>query len=251
MKINFLKKIIGALGYKLVEKNLVKNKRILNDKFFNLDMILNHLFLSNNIKDIIQIGSNDGKRFDPINKYLNIYDTKTIFVEPIKEYFDKLKLNYSQKKNSIFENIAISSIDGEIDIFKVSDKNIKYYDDHIAGISSLDKNHLIKHKVRRKHISVEKVNCLTLRSLIKKHNIVNLDLLLLDVEGHEGIILNDFFDNVKFRPTIIFEYIHIDNKIFSDVLRKIKLNNYLYSDFDENLICFPAEKSEIFKLSSF
>ena len=74
---------------------------------------------------------------------------------------------------------------------------------------------------------------------------------MIDVEGHEGIIINDFFSNVKLRPIIIFEYIHIENKIFSQVLKNITHNNYLYSDFNENLICFPSEKNKYFKLSNF
>ena len=37
----FLKKIINFLGYKLVDKNLIKNERLLsNYSYLNLDMIL-------------------------------------------------------------------------------------------------------------------------------------------------------------------------------------------------------------------
>ena len=86
-----IKKIISWFGYKLVEKNYIKNRRTLSKNFFDLDKILNHIFSNNLAKNIIQIGANDGKRFDPLNKYLIKYETKTIFVEPIKEHFEKLK----------------------------------------------------------------------------------------------------------------------------------------------------------------
>jgi len=250
MKSNFFKKILGIFGFKLIEKNLIKNKRLLKDKYLNLDLILDHIFVNHNIRNIIQIGSNDGKRFDPLNKFLQKNDAKTIFVEPIKKYYDKLKKNYAERKNSIFENSAISENDGVLEIFKVNENNLKFYDDHVAGISSFDKKHLLKHNVKDKHISTEKVNTLTIKSLIEKHNLKDIDLLFVDVEGHEGIIINNFFRTIDYRPIIIFEYIHINNNLFSNVLKNLKSNNYFYTDFEENLFCFPEEKKFIFKLSN-
>ena len=244
------KKIISWFGYKLIEKNYIKNRRILSKNYFDLDNILDHLFSNNIAKSIIQIGANDGKRFDPLNKYLNKYETKTIFVEPIKEHFEKLKKNYLGKNNCIFENSAISDFDGFTEIFKVNENNLNLYDDHIAGISSFEKNHLIKHNVKSKHISSDKVNTLTIKSLIEKHHINNFDLLFIDVEGHEGKIILNFFHSINLRPIIIFEYIHVENTIFDKLIKELDLRNYFYSKFDENLICFPEEKKNIFKLSN-
>lgn len=245
----YLAKIVGIFGFKLVEKNLIKNKRLLINNYYSLDLILNHLFLNNNIKDVIQIGSNDGDRFDPLNKYLNKYQTNTIFVEPIKKYFEKLKKNYSNKKNYIFENSAISNKNGIYEMYKVNEKNLNLYDDHVAGISSFNKSHLLKHSVKKKHIISEKVNSLTVSSLMKKYDIKNLDLLFMDVEGHEGVILNNFFENIELRPIIVFEFIHIKNDIFEKIVENLKSKKFLYSEFNENLICFPEEKKHMFELN--
>ena len=215
-----VKKIISWFGYKLVEKNYIKNERILSKNFFDLDKILNHLFENNLVKYIIQIGANDGKRFDPLNKYLIKYETKTVFVEPIKKYFEKLKSNYLNKNGCIFENSAISDFDGYEKIFKVNENYLNLYDDHIAGISSFDKNHLIKHGVKLKHILSDKVNTLTIKSLIQKYKIDNFDLLFIDVEGHEGKIILNFLQLVDIRPIIIFEYIHVENKIFDKLIKE-------------------------------
>lgn len=250
MNNKLLGKLAGIFGYKLIEKNLLKNQRALKNKYFNIDLILNHLFTNHNIKNIIQIGANDGKRFDPIHKFLQKEKTNALFVEPIKEHFEKLKKNYSNKKNFIFENSAISDVEGFFNIFKVNEENLKFYDDHVAGISSFNRDHLIKHKVEKKHISEEKIKCISIKTLIEKYSINNIDLLFIDVEGHEGIIINDFFKSTNFRPVIIFEYIHVSNEIFLKVLDNLKTNNYFYSDFGENLVCFPSEKEFFFKLSS-
>ena len=88
-----LKKIVGALDYKLVEKNLIKNNRLVNSKsILNLNLILKKIFDSQKIECLIQIGANDGNRFDELNKFIKEYRIKSILVEPINEYFEDLLL---------------------------------------------------------------------------------------------------------------------------------------------------------------
>ena len=250
MNKKILGKISSIFGYKLIDKDLVKNKRLLSKKVLNLDYFLNHFFSIKFIKDIIQIGANDGNRFDPLTKYLKEYNTNTVFVEPIKKYFEILKNNYSNKNNFYFENSVISNINGLIDIYKVAEKNLKFYDDHISGISSIDKNHLLKHGVKRGHIEKEKINSITIIDLINKYKLNNLDLLFLDVEGAEGEIISNFFETSDLRPIVIFEFIHIKNYIFEECINLLNKKNYIYFDIDENIICIPTEKRKIIKLSN-
>ena len=95
MYYKILKKIVGTLGFKLAEKNTVKNDRLISsNSYLKIDRILNYLFLSNKLKTIIQIGANDGIRFDNLNKFIKKYKTKSILVEPIKNNFDQLKKNF-------------------------------------------------------------------------------------------------------------------------------------------------------------
>ena len=68
-------KIIGWFGYKLFNKNYVKNLKSLSEySKLNLDYILGKIFERNNIESLVQIGANDGLRFDHLKKYL--YDKK-------------------------------------------------------------------------------------------------------------------------------------------------------------------------------
>ena len=109
MQFKLLKKIVGLFGYKIISKDFIKNNRLLdNNEFISLNEILNFLFESKNINSLIQIGANDGLRFDYINKYIKKYLPKTVLVEPVKDYFEDLKKNYKDFNNIIFENLAIS-----------------------------------------------------------------------------------------------------------------------------------------------
>ena len=237
-----LKKIVGAFDYKLVEKNLIKNNRLIHSRsILNLNLILKKIFDNQKIKCLIQIGANDGSRFDELNIFIKKYKIKSVLVEPINEYFEDLKRNYKNFENVYFENSAITVGTKKKEIFVVNNKNINDYDEHIKGISSFDKNHLIKHGVKSNHILKKKINCISILNLLKKYNISNLDILFIDAEGYDGDILIDFFNSSTQEPILIFEYIHIKNKIFKDLVSILTNKKYSYFNINENLICLPKK----------
>jgi len=237
-----LKKFVGVFDYKLVEKNLIKNNRLIHSKsILNLNLVLKKIFDNQKIKCLIQIGANDGSRFDELNIFIKKYKIKSVLVEPINEYFEDLKRNYKNFENVHFENSAITVGAKEKEIFVVNNKNIKDYDEHIKGISSFDKNHLIKHGVKSSHIFKKKINCISILNLLKKYNISDLDILFIDAEGYDGDILIDFFNSSKHEPILIFEYIHIENKILKDLVSILTKKNYSYFNINENLICLPKK----------
>ena len=237
-----LKKIVGALNYKLVEKNLIKNNRLVNSKsILNINLILEKIFDNQKIESLVQIGANDGNRFDELNKFIKQYKIKSILVEPINEYFEDLKRNYQNFENVYFENSAITVGAENKEIFAVNNNNLKDYDEHIKGINSFDKNHLIKHGVKSNHIIKKKINCISISNLLEKYNITNLDILFIDAEGYDGDILIDFLNNSKHEPILIFEYIHVKNKILQKLINLLSKKKYSYFDINENLICLPKK----------
>ena len=247
MRHKLLKKLIGALGYKLINKNGVKNERLLgNYNYLNLPKVLEHLTKNKLVQSIIQIGANDGDRFDDLNIYIKKYKIKSILVEPIKENFEELKNNYNNFENIIFENSAIS-VGNEISfLYKVKSNYLDQYGEHIKGISSFNKNHLINHGVKNSHIEKQIINSLSINELLNKHKVENFDLLFLDAEGYDGNILNDFLTNNFIKPYIIFEYIHIDNKVFEILIQKLIKQKYKFFNINENIICVPEEKDFLF-----
>ena len=247
--IKLIKKICGLAGFKLIDKDLIKNERIVSKfSYRNLNDIINKLFSNNLINSLIQIGANDGLRFDILNKYIKEYSPKAILVEPILKNFEDLKSNYYNQNNIFFENSVIS-VNNEVGfLFKVDEKKLKFYSDHVIGISSFDKTHLIKHGISRFHIRKEKVNSISFIKLIKKYSIKNLDLLMIDAEGYDGNIVIDFLSNSSLRPIIVFEYIHIKNKLFEKMIDLINSKNYFLFKVDENLVCFPKENNHLKKL---
>jgi len=245
MKHKFFKKIAGIFGYKLIDKNHVKNNRVLeNTTYLNSEKIFNFLFDQKKINCLIQIGANDGLRFDNLNYYIKKYKTKSILVEPIKKNFEDLKNNYKEYNNIIFENLAIS-VNNEISyLYKVNPLKLKkYLGDHYIGITSFDRNHLIKHGVKKNDIIKEKVNSISINNLIIKHNLNKFDLLFVDAEGYDADIVSDFLSYSLIRPIIIFEYLHVPNKKFEHLVNQLGEKKYVYFSLSENMFCFPVENS--------
>lgn len=240
MYFKLLKKIIGILGFKIISKNFIKVEReINNNNCFSLDKILINLFKEKNITGLIQIGANDGLRFDSINKYIKQYKTKSILVEPIKEYFDQLKINYKNYENIFFENLAIS-VNNQVDyLFKVKKEDLKKYGEHIKAISSFDLNHLVRHGVKKRHIIREKIKSISIKNLFEKYDF-DINLLLIDAEGYDANIVIDLLQNSSFRPIIIFEYIHVQYSYIQILKKLLKEKNYKYIKVNENLVCFPS-----------
>ena len=135
-----LKKIVGVFDYKLVEKNLIKNTRDISSYTkLNLKNLIENYIKNYGINYLIQIGANDGKRFDEINFFIKKYKIKSLLVEPIESYFQKLKNNYKDLDFVKFENSAIS-VENEISyLFNVKEKYLNNYDDHINALASFDK----------------------------------------------------------------------------------------------------------------
>ena len=248
MRHKLLKKIIGIFGYKLIEKNFSKNDRIISGKsFLKITKLLDVIFADKKINNLIQIGANDGVRFDLLNFYIKKYRCKSLLVEPIKENFEKLKKNYKNCNFVTFENSAISVTEDIQQIYKVGTKYLDKYSDHIPGISSFDKKHLIKHGVKNHHIINEPVSSINMHALIKKYNLNSLDLLYIDAEGYDGNIAIDFLTNTLIRPIIILEYIHIQNEIFKNLVSILEEEQYTFFTINENLICYPFNDKKFIK----
>ena len=248
MKNKILKKIFGIIGYKLVDKEFVKNERLISSKsYLKIERLLDILFNEKKIYNIIQIGANDGVRFDILNSYIKKYKTKSILVEPIKQNYEKLKENYKDCNFIFFENSAIS-VNNEISfLYKVDEKYIKCYGNHIPGITSFNKEHLIKHGVKNRHIVYETVSSISMKDLITKHQLKSLDLLYIDTEGYDGKIVIDFLTTANFKPVIILEFIHIKNIVFQLLIKILEEKKYKLFMIDENLVCYPEHDIKYIK----
>jgi FkbM family methyltransferase len=178
---------------------------------------------------VLQIGSFIG---NTENDYIFNTLTETdsaIFVEPIFEYYEKLKNNYNQKypnNNFTFLNIACSDKKEKIKLYKpIKNESVQEWVDQLTSVLPF---HTTNHNV---NVQIEEVDvdANTLQGIIDEYSVTELDILSVDTEGHDYEILS-VFDFKKLKPKkIVFEHKHIDgtNKTFG--LKYYKLINYFFS----------------------
>jgi len=173
---------------------------------------LNSIFLDLDSKDTVkflQIGANDGKtNCDPIYEYvIKSNKWRGVLVEPLDFVFSRLKLNYSSRSDLIFENAAISDDQSEKIFYYVS-SDIKRHMPKIknaTGLNGFNKDNIVRYhgKEIEPHIKSQVFKTITIKELISKHKINQLDILLIDVEGHEWEVIKSL-SLKELTPEIIF-----------------------------------------------
>ena len=224
----FIKNVISHFRIQKPTKRDLLNKKIHK-------LILKKFKYKKNVF-FIQIGSNDGKKFDPIHDLIiNNNEWNGIFVEPVPRIFEKLKMNYNFSDRFIFINKAISNNKGEKLFYYVSEKAKIDLDENLPSwydqLGSFDKTHILKHLngVLEPYIIEEMVETISLKDLFVNNNIKKIDLIHIDTEGYDFKILKQIDFN-KYRPLVIlFENIHLTKNELK--LSESLLNKYNYDIF--------------------
>lgn len=188
----------------------------------------------------LQIGANDGVMNDPIYQF--IMDNKSVVsgfvLEPLPDVYEKLVKNYQSCPNIKPFNLAIHTTKSEMILYRVKLEFISKVHEFARGIASFDPAHWKKTKLIPNEDYMEQVNveCISLSNFIKKNNLINLDLLLIDTEGYDYEILMHI-DFTLIKPRIIrFEH-GVRNSLMSTDNFKIVcnyLNSFGYQIFAES-----------------
>lgn len=188
----------------------------------------------------IEVGALDGKRFS--NTYsFEEEGWKGICIEAHKYYFDLLKKN---RKNSICINAAIS--DHEVD-------EVEFYANKRGSLSTLNKQ--LEPFFRNNYaqffsgFEVQKVQMRTLDSILSDIEIPKeIDLVSIDVEGHELEVLAGF--NIKkYQPKIIIvECVFIEKMSLMD--EKLNLVGYHKARKMGVNIFYCRDKEDVDKISN-
>jgi hypothetical protein len=218
------------------------------DNFF--DKSLHYLGKQNNEVVALNIGAMDGIMFDEMIGYTNMYGYKVLYVEPIPYLFDKLKKNITSK-TAMFENSAISSYQGDIQMMTINQEAIDNGLIHSCfyGMSAVypPKNGLSSDgdkETVEKYGKLVTVPCITFEQLVSKHNISHFDIVKIDAEGHDYEIFKQI-DLSKYRPkSIRLEWINLSSDAQDDIIKKLKDNGYIYEIASQDITAITQEHYE-------
>jgi len=210
---SLLKRILKKSGYTLKKTDFFeKHYHSINDPHFRSSGDFNpldQLFYKCLADDFffMQIGANDGKRYDPIHHLIvrEKMSVKGIAIEPIQEYFDELEITYKDFPRIKLIRKAIHNSQNEATIYKINPA-LSEIGEKFKGMSSFDIYNFTKDGISENDIIAEKVPCISFMDLIGEEKITKIHLLQIDAEGYDIEILKSIdFDKIK--PLIInFEH---------------------------------------------
>lgn len=158
----------------------------------------------------VQIGANDGHTDDPIFKLVKKYHWSGVLVEPVPEYFEKLKRSYKGVPNLVFANVAIAQKNGYKTLYGFSDQSPFWIKLHTKTKNSFSKETILSHSwyipSLDKYIVEEKVKSINVETLLNKYTDGEVDMLFIDTEGYDFEILKQF--NLKKNKPLVIYYEH-------------------------------------------
>jgi FkbM family methyltransferase len=185
----------------------------------------------------LQIGANDGASDDSIYPFVRINSWRGILVEPVKYLFDRLIANYSGVNGVAFENKALTEHDGKQIFYRLketADALPGWYDQ----IGSLKLDVVLSHQVAIPNIGdylvEEEVECISFGTLVSRHGVTAIDLILIDTEGYDLNILKTI-DFDRFHPKlVIYEQKHLSISDKAEASRLLRSKGYVVHSIGAN-----------------
>ena len=191
----------------------------------------------------LQVGANDGVKFDELHGFVTTHRCRGVVVEPLKFYFSSLEKNYADHPDITPLNCAVHASESRAKIYHVDPAKIESMPEWAPGIGSLDPEHHHKSNTPSEFIIAEEVECMHLMEIIKKHNLQQLNLLQVDVEGYDGEVIR-MIDFDRIQPRIIkYEHMNLPAVEQKGVTRLLKSNDYSIQQLESDTLAI-LEKSD-------
>ena len=181
-----------------------------------LDLAVPYLMLREGDFQFVQIGANDGIGDDPLRHLILAHGLNGLLVEPVPEFFSRLRENYKDQSQLKFANCAIATRDGTATLYR----SVRLQN------ASLDKSCLLKLGLPESDILTESVTCCTFKTLVEKHQIQKISLLVTDCEGFDFEVIKMCFAAGLHPEAIHFESINLSRQSSAECRALLQSNGY-------------------------
>lgn len=167
----------------------------------------------------IQVGANDGRRFDPIAAFIDRHQWSGLMVEPVPSNFEALSRLRASNPRIVLLRAAVDAVAGHRSIYHLREDVPHAAPDWIWGMASFDREFLLDAVQSlgwsESCIADTKVPTVTWSQLWEKVPHQRCDVLVVDTEGHDVRLLLQL-DWDRHRPTLVhFEHkhAHLDDRL--------------------------------------
>ena len=237
----FLQSIYGtSLRWKAEFEERLKKRFYLPEEV-SIEGIMSQYALLYPMATFIQVGANDGKSHDFLFEHIRKSQWHGVLVEPVTKLFHQLIQNYQgQNERLHFENSAISDRNGHMTFYRVHRPEGSEVPEWAEQLSSFNLDVIRKHRWYipqiEKLIIEEQIEAITLANLIDKYKLPNIQLIMIDTEGHDYEIIKHIDFRKLQTEIVVFEHIHISLKDYKAALRLLKSQGFQVFRDDRDII---------------
>jgi FkbM family methyltransferase len=159
----------------------------------------------------IQVGANDGVRFDGLYQKVTAINANGIVIEPLPRYFKRLAANYEDYPGVRPLNVALHPTLNRVEIFHVDPTKACPLPPWTHGIGSVDRDHHRRSGTPADCMTSTIVEAMPFTAVLDKFDVRRIDLLQIDTEGFDLAVL-EMVPFGRIRPRLIkFEVAVMDD----------------------------------------
>lgn len=185
---------------------------------------------------VVQIGANDGVAGDPLVNLFSKTRWSGLLVEPVPHLYETLAARYRDRPGVRVERAAVSTRDGDAPLYRLRSlpgKTPEWFNQ----LATLNREVLFKHRASIPEIDSllieERVPTVRLETLLARHGVSRIDLLVIDTEGHDSEILHSL-DFKRFRPVLLmFEHQHLSPNDKAAAYALLETHGYRFRETPE------------------
>jgi len=190
----------------------------------------------------IQIGAHDGIAGDPIRpNVLRNTAWSGILIEPNPWLFEQLKVNYQGREGLEFKRAAVSDSSGVLPLYIVDGRGKETtFPSWWSEISSLDKNHLMRELPAECHAYIDEIEVpvVTVLEIMSETAARDIDLIAMDVEGHEPAILRHILQSGIRPDVLVFEHKHMAESALREVMTQFGRCGYRAKTYGRDTVFY-------------
>jgi FkbM family methyltransferase len=148
---------------------------------------------------VVQVGANDGRMADPVYSIAKRDGWRGLLIEPHPSYFAKLHTRYKRRPDFALMQIGISDVEGVLPLHHLDNALMEDFPRWVHGSASVDRKRVVRQvrlacrkagKEFGEHmVAATDVPMRRLDAVLAEREISQVDLIVIDVEGHELAVM--------------------------------------------------------------
>jgi FkbM family methyltransferase len=172
----YLNRLLLGLGYRI-------------EKVGRFERLLERLRRNRPSLRFVQVGANDGVRFDGLYDFVTRNHCRGVAIEPLPDAFEILRRNYLSHREVTPVNLAIHPDADIATFYRVALERQAEVPEWTYGIASFDRTHLLRAGVPEDCIAELSVRCAPLMQVVREHGLLGAELLQIDTEGFDAEVI--------------------------------------------------------------